>query len=189
MNKTITSREAILSAGKEIITESGIQGLNMRDVARKCGVSVGSVYNYFPSKSHLAVATIESVWMEILYDSEGFASQNSFEESVLALFRSMREGSRKYPSFFSAHAIGAAGVEKEMGRETMNRYFSHIRGGLLEALHRDPGVKKGTFSETFSDSDFVSFVFDNMILLRMNGAESCRLLMEMICRIIYADPQ
>ncbi|MDD4781161.1 MAG: TetR/AcrR family transcriptional regulator [Tissierellia bacterium] len=36
--------------------------LNMKDVAHKCGISVGSVYNYFQSKGDLIVATIESIW-------------------------------------------------------------------------------------------------------------------------------
>lgn len=61
MNKTITSQEAILCAGKEIVLEKGLQGLNIRDVARRCGVSVGSIYNYFPTKSDLIVATIKYV--------------------------------------------------------------------------------------------------------------------------------
>lgn len=48
MSKTITSQEAILGAGKEIVLEYGLQGLNIRDVAKRCGISVGSIYNYFP---------------------------------------------------------------------------------------------------------------------------------------------
>ncbi|HBT65503.1 MAG TPA: TetR/AcrR family transcriptional regulator, partial [Ruminococcaceae bacterium] len=67
MNKSITSQEAILCVGKKIVLEKGMQGLNIRDVARRCGVSVGSIYNYFPTKSDLMVATIESVWKEIMH--------------------------------------------------------------------------------------------------------------------------
>ena len=59
MNKTLISKEYILSKCKEMVIESGIQSLNMRDVASRCSVSVGTVYNYFPSKSDMIVATIE----------------------------------------------------------------------------------------------------------------------------------
>ena len=48
MNKTVTSREAILAASQKLVMEKGLQAVNMRTVASVCGVAVGSVYNYFP---------------------------------------------------------------------------------------------------------------------------------------------
>lgn len=185
MNKTITSREAILSAGKKIIVQSGIQGLNIRDVAQKCGVSVGSVYNYFPSKGDLMVATIESVWTEIMHDSKDCVSQYNFTETVRSLFYSIQKGCIKYPSFFSVHSISVASIDKAKGREVMNRYFNHIKNGLLESLIQDQGVKKDVFSDKFTTSDFVDFVFSNIIMLLMKETTSCDLLLEIVKRIIY----
>ena len=57
MNKTVTSREAILAASQKLVMEKGLQAVNMRTVASVCGVAVGSVYNYFPSKAELLTAT------------------------------------------------------------------------------------------------------------------------------------
>jgi AcrR family transcriptional regulator len=185
MNKTLTSRKAILSAGKEIIVQSGMQGLNMRDVAHKCGVSVGSVYNYFPSKSDLIIATIESVWAEIMHDSKGCVSRHNFAESVLSLFNKVQKGCEKYPSFFSVHSISVANLDKDKGREVMNRYFAHIKNGLLESLHRDQGVRKNAFSKQFTESDFVDFVFSNIITLLTKEAKSCDFLLEIVKRTIY----
>lgn len=62
LRQVITSKEAILRVGRDIVIKFGLQGLNIRDVAKQCGVSVGSIYNYFPTKSDLIIATIESVW-------------------------------------------------------------------------------------------------------------------------------
>ena len=185
MNKTLTSREAILFAGKEIIVQSGMQGLNMRDVAHKCGVSVGSVYNYFPSKSDLIIATIESVWTEIMHDSKSCVSQHNFAESVLSLFNRVQKGCEKYPSFFSVHSISVANLDKDKGREVMNRYFAHIKNGLLESLHRDQGVRKNAFSKQFTESDFVDFVFSNIITLLAKETKSCDFLLEIVKRSIY----
>lgn len=185
MNKTITSREAILSAGKEIIVQSGIQGLSIRDVARKCNVSVGSVYNYFPSKGDLIVATIESVWTEIMHDTKSCISQNNFTENVLSLYNNIHKGCIKYPSFFSVHSISIASMDKAKGREAMNRYFDHIKNGLLESLYCDQGIRKDVFSNQFTKSDFIDFVFSNIIMLLMKEAASCDLLLEIVRRIIY----
>lgn len=37
MNKVITSEDAILSVCRNIVAESGLQSINIRDVAKKCG--------------------------------------------------------------------------------------------------------------------------------------------------------
>ena len=58
MNKTVTSKEDILSVSRELAAEKGIQEINMRSVAARCGVAVGSVYNYFSSKNDLMIAVI-----------------------------------------------------------------------------------------------------------------------------------
>ncbi len=185
MNRAITSRGAILSAGKEIVVQSGIQGLNMRDVAQKCGVSVGSIYNYFPSKSDLVVATIESVWTEMMHNSQGCNSQCNFTESVLSLFHNVQKGCKKYPSFFSAHSISVAALDKSKGREVMNQYFAHIKNGLLESLQHDQGIRKDAFSKQFTKPDFVDFVFSNIITLLAEEAKSCDFLLEIVNRTIY----
>ena len=50
MNTIVTSKEAILAECRAIVMEKGISSINMRSVAAACGVAVGSLYNYFPSK-------------------------------------------------------------------------------------------------------------------------------------------
>lgn len=115
MNKLITSQEAILCIGKEIVLERGLQGLNIRDIARRCGVSVGSIYNYFPTKSDLMVATIESVWKEIMHGYKICGEQHDFSDSVQSLFLTIQKSSEKYPFFFNAHSMSLATLDKEKG--------------------------------------------------------------------------
>ena len=58
MNKVVTSKEEILAASRELVLEKGIMSLSMRSVAEACGVAVGSIYNYFPSKAELLSALL-----------------------------------------------------------------------------------------------------------------------------------
>ena len=104
MNTQITSAEEILKAAQKILLEHGASALNMRAVAAACGVSVGSIYNYFPSKSALIGATIESVWTEIF---RPFTSRcyTSFDDAATALLAALADGEGRYPGFFSLHAV------------------------------------------------------------------------------------
>ena len=185
MNRTITSKDAILAASKELVIESGMLSLNIRDVARRCGVAVGSVYNYFPSKEDLVVAAVESIWTEIMHQAAGVEKQASFAETVQDLFERVRQGSSKYPFFLNVHAMSFGDMEKNKGREVMSRYFQHIERGLLESLDRDPKVRPGVFTEAFTRSAYVSFVFANILNLILNQKTNCDFLLAIIQRTIY----
>jgi AcrR family transcriptional regulator len=47
---------AILAAARSLFLEHGVEGTSTRDIAKAAGVGVGTVFNYFESKEHLALA-------------------------------------------------------------------------------------------------------------------------------------
>ena len=56
MAKTINDlelKEACIQAAREVIAEQGVEGLSMRDVARRLDISHQAPYRHFPSRDHL----------------------------------------------------------------------------------------------------------------------------------------
>jgi AcrR family transcriptional regulator len=53
-----TTRDAIIEAAAQIIANQGLAGFNTNAVAARAGVSIGSLYQYFPNKDALMVALI-----------------------------------------------------------------------------------------------------------------------------------
>ena len=52
--------DRIIASAKELATEGGYDAVQMRAVAERSGVALGTVYRYFPSKNHLlVVATLQ----------------------------------------------------------------------------------------------------------------------------------
>lgn len=185
VNTVITSREAILKTCRELVSENGLASLNMREVAQKCNVALGSLYNYFPSKNELMLATIESVWQDIFHMEQPCKAATSFPEDVQRIFESLQAGLVAYPNFFTAHSIGFASGDKGQARQTMERYFQHMKHGLLETLRRDAAVREDAFSAELSPVEFVDFILSALLSLLVQRNASCAVLLEMIRRTLY----
>lgn len=185
MNTAVTSKEAILKSCREVVSEKGLSALNMRAVAQSCQVALGSLYNYFPSKDDLVMATIESVWQDIFRMDHPCQNDLPFPQYVRWIFESIQRGALEYPQFFSSHSIPFALPGKDRARETMERYFSHMKKGMAQALEGDPAVRKNAFGPGFTQGDFIDFVLSNLLMLLVQQKNDCEILLETIRRAIY----
>ena len=184
VNTVVRSKEAIMKTCRDMVSERGLSALDMRSVAKACHVALGSLYNYFPSKDALVTATIESVWQDIFH-MEQCCEQKPFPEYVRWIFDSVRQGTREYPHFFTAHSISVASSAKEQARKTMEQYFSHMKAGMAQSLRADPAVRRDAFSASFSESDLIDFVLSNLLTLLARQEDDCEVLLEVIRRVLY----
>ncbi|MEG1475746.1 MAG: TetR/AcrR family transcriptional regulator [Longicatena sp.] len=183
MNTVVTSKDAILSAARSIVSENGLSALHMRSVAQRCNIALGSLYNYFPSKNDLTMATIESVWQDIFHKEMTCEANTSFLAYVSQIFESVQQGMQTYPNFFSAHSISFASSEKKQAHQMMDRYFQHMKEGLLSILEHE-NIRKDVFGDTFTKQDFVEFIITSLLTLLIQHS-SCHTLLEIIKRTIY----
>ena len=58
-------RERILDAATELATEGGWDAVQMREVAERAEVALGTLYRYFPSKVHLLVSVLGRTFTEL----------------------------------------------------------------------------------------------------------------------------
>ena len=66
--KDETMRDILLTNARMITDTRGIDELSIRFIAKKSGVAVGTVYNYFSNKEELLLALTEKYWKEILLE-------------------------------------------------------------------------------------------------------------------------
>ena len=77
MRKAITTKEKILENAKKEARSKGLEKIGMREISSASSVALGTLYNYFPDKESLIIATIASIWNETignLKKPEGFVS-------------------------------------------------------------------------------------------------------------------
>lgn len=82
--------DAILDASAHILETAGLEALNTNAIAERAGVSIGSLYQYFPGKDAILAALIRRKRMELLADISKAADEgrrSSFDEAIMGLIR------------------------------------------------------------------------------------------------------
>lgn len=185
MNIVKTSNEEILEASLRVASKKGVAAISIRAVADEAGVSIGSVYNYFPNKSVLVTATVRQIWTEIFHKAGHCQKRDSVPAYIQWIFNSIKDCSEEFPDFLYSHTAGFIAGERKTGRETMERYFSHLRQGLKMAINKDPKVNAEAFDESFTEDEFSHFVFSSLLTLLTRGETDCNLLIKVVERVIY----
>ncbi len=184
MNKQVTSREAILSHCRQMVMEKGIAAVDMRGVASACEVALGSLYNYFPSKSALIAATVESVWTDIFYGSEQPKRFDGFLQAVQWVYDSLRRGRLTYPGFFTLHALSFANRDKQSARRLMHEHFDRVKQRLLDALRQDAQVN-AQFGRGFLPEGVVDLAFDGVVAAVLQEKGDISVLVGLLERALY----
>lgn len=185
MHTIANSKEEILNSSRRLIQEQGWSSISIRSVAAHCGVSVGSIYNHFSSKSELVCATVESIWRDIFHYPGSTMPFDDTLACVRWLYRRMAYGDKQYPDFFTLHSLSFLDVEKEDGRHLMKKTWRHILDGLCLVLEHDPKIRTDAFDERFTAEKFAGILFSLMLsaLLQKNYDPSTA--MELVRRTLY----
>lgn len=185
MNTVVTSKEDILKTSRELIQREGWSAVNIRSVAAACGVSVGSIYNYFDSKSALVGATVESVWCEIFHRPKDGAVFQDTQACIAWLYERMEYGCKQYPGFFTLHSLGFMGADKSDGRRKMQQTWQHILDGLHSVLQRDTKVRPDAFTEQFTAEKFADLLFSLMLSALLRQDYDPTAVLEIVRRTLY----
>ena len=138
--------EEIVAAALEEFVERGFAATRLADVARRAGVTKGTVYLYFESKEALFRAVIRQTIVPVIAQGESIAQ--TFEGSARDLLeRLIREYWRL------VYETSLAGIPKLMMAEAANFpqlarfYYDEVvtRGHLLLSSVIERGIKNGEF--------------------------------------------
>lgn len=72
------NRRALVDAARRVMSQKGIDGSTMLEIAERADVGAGTVYNYFKSKEELAIAVLEELMHELALKIEHVT--NTFDD-------------------------------------------------------------------------------------------------------------
>lgn len=112
-------RETILLHSRRMLLGDGYDRLTVRGVAAACGVAVGTVYNYFPSKEMLAASVMLCDWTRAQHTMhERALCAESVTEGLSAVFGAIRDFCAVYAEAwaqFGAHSGAMPAIRMRHG--------------------------------------------------------------------------
>lgn len=185
MNHAATSRSELLKAAEKIVMSEGAQSLNIRRLAKECGIATGSVYNYFPSKSQLLFAVVEEFWKRVFHPQVcQMQASLPFPEFFQEMYGRFSQHLEEFRVLFRGAFSAMEQEEKVQGKEMEEKYMAHVRQGFLTALEQDQDIPPSVWSESFTKGQLVDFLFFNMLNMLGNGETDCSYLTEMLRRLL-----
>lgn len=147
--------QKLVAETRRQIQEAGYSAMTVRSVAAACGVGVGTVYNYFPSKDALVAAYMLEDWKCCMESIRTAAQQAEKPEPVV---RCMYDQLR---SFAAQHG---AVLEDPAAGQTFAAVFRRYHGLLRKQLSKP--------LEPFcSDAFAARFVAEALLTWTMAGIE------------------
>lgn len=99
----VNARQKLIDEARKQATENGYSSLNIRTVAKNCDISVGTVYNYFPSKDALVAEFLNSDWEEHMQEFHAAVAAGAPIRSVVeSIYRELRNFQTRYTGVFQA---------------------------------------------------------------------------------------
>ena len=133
--------ETILDAAERLFVESGYHEARMSDLARAAGVSVGTLYKYFPSKERVFGSLVLRGRDEFLASMRREATEGLPEDRVLGVVRTALDSVERRGGLFALYvqvgALTESDIRRAGGAEAEAGYLEYLdllRHALTDAV-------------------------------------------------------
>lgn len=179
--KDETLHHTLLEFAREIVNEQGPDALNIRALAKRAGVAIGTVYNYFESKDDILIAITEEYWRKALVELRNEIQADTFSEQLREIYAFLRN--RLADS--AGMLMNSLRNVETAGRDRMSSMQKVLITAILHRMRQDKNISPDIWSETLSDERFADFILMNMMMLLRMNTPSIDPFIEIVKRTLY----
>lgn len=179
--KDDTLRNTLLTAAQEIAATEGIDKINIRTIAQKCGIATGTIYNYFSNKDEILLALTENYWHNALQQMKNAIYANSFCGQIQEIFLFLRE----HINHSAGTLMGSLGNAEAAGYSSMESAQSDLKAAILQYMEQDPNIRSDIWNDAFTKEQFINFIMINLMTLLKSPKPDIDFFILILNRIIY----
>lgn len=181
-------REYILIRAEELTRTVGLVGLNMRELAKVCGLAVGTVYNYFPTKGDLQMEIVRRFWEGLPSHMERSAQgEKSFLERLEIHYQQLYSYLELFRADWLRQLTALPAAQRDVGKMREAEFFDVLRQLVAKAIEEDPQLSKARWEEPITRERVVDFTFSQMLSMLRRGEENPAFLLAVLKRILPAQ--
>lgn len=180
------SGEQILAAAKKIARERGLQQVNIRNVARESGISVGSIYNYYETKWALVFEVVQDYWQGVLEEVRlSELPRENFCVFFAAFYQLLWENFLEFITGWVSVMSSFHEEEKHLGRQKEAEIFDEVKALLTQVLAEDKNIDPRLWEETFRLEEMVEFILSNLLNLLRQRQRNCDFFIQVLRKLLY----
>lgn len=161
LNISAEKREKILAVATHEFSENGFENTNINIIAKKAGVSVGSLYKYFDTKQELFLTVVQAGIGQLQQTLDLICQSDepilTKLESVLRSIQHTSRGSELIRLYGGISAQENAGMSREIAR-AMEGVSARVYTGLIRQ-----GQSRGEIRSDI-DAAMAAFMIDNLFM-------------------------
>lgn len=173
--------EKIYNAAFELFTNKGYDSVNMKMVAKKTGIAVGTLYNYHQNKKRLYLNVFKNSWEETFNKIDTILKEKNEGQKLESLINTLYTDISKRRGF--AQELIKSKKLIEAGMKFIEDFKKEIKGKIKEALTAYAQHKEASISEG-KKTRLAQLVFTEIIALNSEFGEekekNIKFLMELI---------
>lgn len=179
------SRQQLLQAAKALVIEEGAEALNIRRLAAVCGVSVGSIYNYFPAKSDLVAAVVGDFWREAIHGLPWPNETMPFETFVTMLYERLSGYFQTFEQDWLVQLTAMNRQDRARSKQTEAQYFEHMRQGMLAVLSADETIDPSVWDDVLTPEALAEMVFEQLLAELRKEKPDINVLLAVLKRLLH----
>lgn len=161
-------RTKILESAYGQVQEGGLSALSIRAVAKRCQISVGTIYNYFPDKAALVTALITKFWQSVAFSSKTHScfAYTLGEDFISYLKRIEDQIGQALLQFRHNWLSDMSSLDarcRHEGKQAEQVWFNHIYENLEKVLLADPKINQDQV-KLMGAKRLSHFVWDSLYL-------------------------
>ena len=147
-------RENILENGKKMLLDGNYKDFNLRNLAKNCGLGLGTFYNYFSGKEELAYHIFKNDWDKTLKLVDDLIHHNiSFKEKLFKIYVSLDTFLGQYMKIFRE-------IAGENVKSCPHDYYKEIGQKMCSLV--SAGIDNGSIKSEVDPAKLSHFIMVNM---------------------------